>query len=92
MWLAFEPHDEETLEVLECATFEGVQDSEQRLSSDRSVLVSKTAWISELIQTAEEVHAKIVDLNPALEDDQMLRRLRREIAAAKEQFEEFEAR
>lgn len=91
MWLAFEPHDEETLEILECATFEGVQDSEQRLSGDRSALVSKTAWVSELIETAEEFYERVVDLNPSLEDDQILRRLRREIAAVKEQLKEFEA-
>lgn len=90
MWLAFEPHDEETVKILECATFEGVQDSEQRLSSDRSALVSKIVWISELIETAEEFHEKIVDLNPGLMDDQILRRLWREIEAAKEQLEEFE--
>lgn len=92
MWLVFEPHDKETVKITGCTTIEGVRDPEQRLSVDTSVLVSKTAWISELIETAEEFHQKVIELNPDLEDDQILRRLRREIEAAKEQFEEFEAR
>lgn len=92
MWLVFEPHDEEMVKITGCATIEGVRDPKQRLSVDTTVLVSKTAWIFELIETAEEFHEKVVDLNSDLKDDQILRRLRREIETAREQLEEFEAR
>lgn len=89
MWLVFEPHDEETVKVTGCSTFEGVHDPEQRLSADTTAVVSKTAWVGELIRTAEQFYEKVVDLNPDLENDQILQGLRTEIPKAKEHLEAF---
>lgn len=87
MWLVFEPHDEEMVKITGCATIEGVRDPSERLSVDRSALVSKTALIAELVETAGEFHGKVVELNPELENDQFLQRLREAIAEAQERLE-----
>ena len=71
MWLVVEPHDEKTVKIMECATFESAHDPDQRFSTEKSALVLKTAWISELIETAEEFYQKVVSLNPDLKNDQI---------------------
>lgn len=89
MWLVFEPHDEELVKVTGCTTIEGVRDPSKRLSVDTSAFVSKADWMSELIQTAEQLHDKIIELNQDLEDDETIQRLENEIADAKDRINEF---
>ncbi|MFC7079294.1 hypothetical protein [Halorussus caseinilyticus] len=90
MWLVIESEDENSIRITECPTIEGVNNPEQRLSIEKSAVVSKESWIRELIETAEEFYRKVTDLNPDLEDDSMLRRLHEEIEGAKRRLKEIE--
>lgn len=82
MWLVFEPQDEETVMITGCATFEGVQDPDQRTPVDRSAVAPKIAWVSELVKAAEQFYERVLRLNPELENDQILQRLQTEISNA----------
>ncbi len=90
MWLVFEPHDEDSVKLTGCATIEGVRNPDQRLSVDTSAVVAKKEWVSELIETAENFYETVIDLNPSLEDNQMIQRLQKEITDAKRRREELE--
>lgn len=89
-YLVFEPRDDETIWITGCGSLEAAENPDERLSIDTTVKADKQAWVSELVGTAEEYYYIIIEINPALEGTESLRRLQDRIIGAKEQWDEGE--
>lgn len=76
MWLVFEPVDDESVTISGCHTIGGVRDPSKRISADTSAVVTKQAWISELVRVTKEYVDAVHDLNPSLDDNPDIRTLR----------------
>ncbi|WP_143085802.1 hypothetical protein [Halogranum rubrum] len=66
MWLVFEPVDGDSVTISGCHTIGGVRDPSQRIFVDTSQVVTKQAWISELVRVTKDYVEKMCNLNPSL--------------------------
>jgi len=89
VWLVFEPVNDRLVSLTGCHTIEGVRDPEQRLSVDTTVIVTKHAWITELVRATEEYSNTILDLNPALSENQIFQELQDALAGTRERLNQL---
>ena len=85
-WLALDPRDENSIYVSKCMTWTGANNPEKRLDIDISRPATKQTWITEVLETATEFHERVIELNPELEDREVLKQIREEIAAAEQSY------
>jgi hypothetical protein len=68
-WMVVEPWNETAVNVAKCTTLMGARNPEKRLEIDTSCPVTKQAWITEVIETAQNFHDTIIDLNTEIRDN-----------------------
>jgi hypothetical protein len=80
-WLVFEPHEDDTLVYIThvVTRFSATENPDQRLPVDTTVLVTKRAWIRELVRTSEEYVKNLTEINPDLTDETAVVKLREAI-------------
>lgn len=75
-----------TVGFTHCLHFEGAENPEERWEMETTFLISKQAWIAEILQVSEEYYHDVLSLNPSLEDEDYLIRLHEEIVLAKDRL------
>lgn len=85
-YLVIEPHDD-AVDLTHCLHLEGAENPEERWEMEETFTVSKRAWVVELIRVSEEYYDDVLELNPGLEEEDYLIRLREELEVAKERLD-----
>ena len=89
-WLVFEPVDaNEQVRLAYCHLPGSVENPSQRREFEPSVVVSKKAWVSELVRAARKFTFRVVEVNPELVDDPYLVRLREAIQEVEAEYPEY---
>ncbi|MFC7074590.1 hypothetical protein ACFQJ7_08735 [Halovenus rubra] len=84
-WLTIDPVDQTAVRIAACRTYKGAMDSSERLEIDDDAVVSKEAWESEVLRTAREFHETVVDVNPDLQDQEVIADIRDRIDSFSEE-------
>lgn len=88
-WLVFSTvADPQPVRLAFCHLFESAEDPSVRRAFEPSVVVSKTAWVSELVRAGREFVFRVVEANPELVDDPYLVRLREVIREIEAEYPE----
>lgn len=88
-YFVFEPHSEMAVQFTHVLTYDGIDDPEERLSSTESVIVRKEELIEELVQTGEQLHEKILEINPDLKRRNDVELLRSNLEVAQKILSKF---
>jgi hypothetical protein len=78
-WLVVEPRDVNSVNIVSCVTIKGARNPDERLDIERSHPITKQAWIREVIETAQDFHDTVIDLNPELREQDVLKQIQNEI-------------
>ncbi|UOO96434.1 hypothetical protein MUK72_06945 [Halococcus dombrowskii] len=86
-WMVVEPWNEDTINVSRATTMEGARNPDERLDIDTSRPITKQGWIKAVIDTAQEFHDTIIDMNPSLRDQEEMVEIQNEIHRVEEEWE-----
>lgn len=78
-WLALYPRDDHSIEVVKRITLNGAQERADLLDVETARPVTKEAWVEAVLDAARTFQNTVLDLNPALEDQEVLQQIRTEI-------------
>lgn len=71
-FLSVGPENSTAVEITACHTLKGAKNPEERLDIARPYITTRELWESAVLKAAREFHETVVDMNPDLQDHEVI--------------------
>lgn len=89
-YFVFEPYSDTAVQLVHVLTYEGIDDPDERRPFTDDAIIEKRQLLEELVETGDELHDRILEINPGLASHDDIELLESNLEVGRRQLAELE--